>query len=67
MANLWFVGAGVFASGVELACDWEGDVGEFLLLFVKVFGSGGGAVLIEPFGCLFDCFEELWCDVSGLS
>lgn len=47
------------ATGVELAGDGIGDVGQLLLLLLKVLGGGSGTVLIEPLGSLFNSVEKL--------
>ncbi len=47
------------ATGVELAGDGISDVGQLLLLLLKVLGGGSGAVLIEPLSSLLNGVEKL--------
>ena len=56
IAHGWHVAAG---STVKLAGDWVGDVAQFLLLFLEVFGCGFARVFFYPIGCLFDGFQKL--------
>jgi hypothetical protein len=51
--------SGTSASTVHLACNRVGHVAELLLLLLKVFGCGGGSVLLNPVLGLLDGFLEL--------
>lgn len=44
---------------VELAGDGVGDVGQLLLLLLKVLGRGSGSVLLEPLSSLLDGVNDL--------
>ena len=44
---------------VHLGGDGVGHVGQLLLLFLKVLGSGLGAVLLKPLSGLLDSLEDL--------
>jgi hypothetical protein len=52
-------GARALTAAVHLACDWVGDVGQLLLLLFKVFGRGGGGVLLDPVLGFLNSLEEL--------
>jgi hypothetical protein len=47
------------ASGVKLAGNGVGDLAELLSLLLKVFGGGGGGVLLEPLGGFLNGLEKL--------
>ena len=58
------VGALLLSTSVALALvhlgrDGVGNVGELLLLLLKVLGGGLGAVLLEPLSGLLDSLEDL--------
>lgn len=44
---------------VHLGGDGVGNVGQLLLLLLKVLGGGLGAVLLEPLSGLLDSLEDL--------
>lgn len=44
---------------VHLGGDGVGDVGQLLLLLLKVLGGGVGAVLLEPLGSLLNSVKDL--------
>lgn len=50
---------GATSTLVHLGGDGVGDVGQLLLLFLKVLGGGVGAVLLEPLGSLLDSVKNL--------
>lgn len=45
---------------VHLGGDGIGDVGQLLLLLLKVLRSGVGAVLLEPLSSLLNSFKNLF-------
>lgn len=47
------------AALVHLGGDGVSDVGQLLLLLLKVLGGGLGAVLLEPLGSLLDSVKDL--------
>lgn len=51
---------------VHLGGDGVGDVGQLLLLLLKVLGGGVSAVLLEPLGGLLDSVEDLGMLACGL-
>lgn len=44
---------------VHLGGDGVSDVGQLLLLLLKVLGGGVGAVLLEPLSSLLNSFKNL--------
>ena len=50
---------GATSTLVHLGSDGVGDVGQLLLLLLKVLGGGVGAVLLEPLGSLLDSVKNL--------
>lgn len=44
---------------VHLGGDGVGDVGQLLLLLLKVLGGGVGAVLLEPLSSLLNSVKDL--------
>ena len=53
------------ALAVQLAGDGVRDVGELLLLLLKVLRRGRGRVLVEPLGRLLDGIQDLVKSVFG--
>lgn len=51
--------AGTASATVHLGGDGVGDVGQLLLLLLKVLGIGLGAVLLQPVDGLLDGVEKL--------
>ena len=49
---------------VELASDGVCDVGQLLLLLLKVLGHSGGSVLLKPVASLLDSLENLICRLA---
>lgn len=47
---------------VHLGSDGVGDVGQLLLLLLKVLGGGVGAVLLEPLSSLLNSLKNLLLD-----
>jgi hypothetical protein len=45
---------------VHLGGDGVGNVGQLLLLLLKVLGGGVGAVLLEPLSSLLNSFKDLF-------
>ena len=59
---------------VKFAGDWIGNIGQLLLLFVKVFSHGRGGVLFKPVLSFLDGFQNLssslvplkhWCSIGS--
>lgn len=57
---LVLLATGAAGTRVHLGGDGVGDVGQFLLLLLKVLGGGLVAVLLEPVGGLLDGLEKLY-------
>lgn len=45
---------------VHLGGDGVGDVGQLLLLLLKVLGAGVGAVLLKPLSSLLNSLKDLF-------
>lgn len=48
------------ATSVHLGSDGVGDVGQLLLLLLKVLSASFSAVLVEPLSSLLDGIEDLF-------